>query len=326
MLIGIVGKPSAGKTTFLNAACLTSYKTANYPFTTIQPQPGTSYVRVDCVCKEFGVKDNPRNSICIDGTRYVPIKLLDVAGLVPDAWKGRGLGNKFLDDLRQADALIHVVDASGSLDAEGRDVEPGTWDPIEDVKFLEREITMWLVNIIKKDWREIVTRVKTEKLNFGKYMEKKLSGLTIKREHILAAARAANLNTSEVWKWDDNDLYAFADNLRKIAKPMLIVANKIDKEAARKNFERMKKELKDYIVIPASALSEYVLRTLADKGIIKYAPGDNKFEILKDDALDEKTKRSLQLIKERILDVYGSTGVQDALDTAVFTLLRSIAV
>ncbi|MGQ4833485.1 MAG: redox-regulated ATPase YchF [Candidatus Asgardarchaeia archaeon] len=326
MLIGIVGKPSAGKTTFLNAACLTSYKTANYPFTTIQPQPGTSYVRVNCVCKEFGVKDNPRNSICINGIRYVPIKLLDVAGLVPDAWKGRGLGNKFLDDLRQADALIHVVDASGSLDADGREVEPGTWDPIEDVKFLEREIAMWFVNIIKKDWREIVTRVKTEKLNFAKYMEKKLSGLSIKREHILEAIKLSNLNANEVWTWDDSDLYTFANNLRKVAKPMLIVANKIDKEIARKNFERMKRELSDYIIVPASALSEYVLRTLADRGIINYAPGDNKFEIVKDDALDEKTRKSLQLIKERLLDVYGSTGVQDALDIAVFKLLKYIAV
>ncbi|MCD6514588.1 MAG: redox-regulated ATPase YchF [Candidatus Odinarchaeota archaeon] len=326
MLIGIVGKPSSGKTTFLNAACLTNYKTASYPFTTIEPQPGTSYVRVRCVCKEFNVQDNPRNSICINGTRFVQIKLLDVAGLVPDAWKGRGLGNKFLDDLRQADALIHIVDASGSLDADGKEVPPGTWDPIEDVKFLEREITMWMLNIVKRDWREITTRVKTERLNFAKLMEKRLSGLSINKFHILDAAAKANLNVNEVWAWDEEDLYKFVDNLRRLSKPMLIVANKIDKEIAQKNYEKMKTILKDYIIVPTSALSEYVLRTLNDKGVIRYIPGDNDFKILKKDAIDQKTLKTLELIKEKILNKYGSTGVQDSLDIAVFKLLKYIAV
>ena len=184
MLIGIVGKPSAGKTTFMNAACMTSYKTADYPFTTIQPQPGVAYVRVQCVCKEFNVKDNPRNSVCIEGIRFVPINLLDVAGLVPEAWKGRGRGNQFLDDLRKADALIHVVDFSGSLDADGRPVAPGSWNPLEDIKFLEKEITMWMLGIIKSDWRKVTGKVKSSKEDFSKLLEIQLSGLGIRRHHI----------------------------------------------------------------------------------------------------------------------------------------------
>ncbi|MEM4201360.1 MAG: GTPase, partial [Nitrososphaerales archaeon] len=114
MLVGIVGKPNTGKSTFFNAATLMNVPMANYPFTTIQPNYGVAYLRKDCVCKRLNVKDNPVNSVCVNGVRLIPVKLVDVAGLVPGASQGRGLGNKFLDDLRQADALIHVVDASGS--------------------------------------------------------------------------------------------------------------------------------------------------------------------------------------------------------------------
>jgi len=169
MLIGIVGKPNCGKTTFLNAACLTSAKVADYPFTTIEPNLGKAYVRKNCVCKELGVKDTPKNSLCIDGVRLIPIDLLDVAGLVPDAWKGKGLGNKFLDDLRRADALIHVIDASGSTDAEGKPVEPGSWDPLKDVKFLENEIAHWFNNIISRDWPKFARSLKAEKISFVEF-------------------------------------------------------------------------------------------------------------------------------------------------------------
>ena len=87
VLVGIVGKPSSGKTTFLNAACLTDAKTAPYPFTTVEPNHGVAYIRVDCVCKELGVEDNPQNSVCQDGVRRIPVEILDVAGLVPGAWE-----------------------------------------------------------------------------------------------------------------------------------------------------------------------------------------------------------------------------------------------
>jgi len=327
MLIGVVGKPSSGKTTFVNAACMTSYKTANYPFTTIEPQLGTAYVRVDCVCKELGVKDNPRNSICVDGIRYVPIKLLDVAGLVPDAWKGRGLGNKFLDDLRQADALIHVVDISGSLDADGREVGEGKWDPLEDIKFLEREINMWMYKIIDKDWRSLVTKAKSEKKDFAKLLEQKVSGLAISRYQISEAIRTANLDINEIWKWEYEEKLKFIDALRRISKPMLIAANKIDKDVAQKNYERIKNELEDkYYVVPCSALGEFVLRSLSKKALIKYNPGDSDFEVVNKDSIGPDVLDKLLMLKEKVLRKYGSTGVQEALETAVFKLLKMIAV
>jgi len=193
MLVGVVGKPSSGKSTFLNAACRTSAKIGSYPFTTIEPNPGTAYVRIDCVCREFGVQDNPRNAICRGGVRLVPIEMLDVAGLVPDAHLGRGRGNQFLDDLRRADAFIHVVDASGSLDAEGREVPAGSWDPRGDVEFLERELAMWIVQILQRDWRRLSRRAEAEKLSISSLLAEKLSGLNIDEIMIRATIRDAHL-------------------------------------------------------------------------------------------------------------------------------------
>jgi len=324
MLIGYVGKPSSGKSTFLNASCMTSVKTADYPFTTIQCNPGVAYVRHPCVCKELGVKDNPKNSLCINGERLIPINILDVAGLVPDAWKGRGLGNRFLDDLRRADALVHIVDASGSLDADGRPVEPGSWDPMEDVKFLDREITMWLVQILKKDWNKIIRLVETSKKPPAEVIEEKLSGLGIKKIHIVTGAKKAELNLEEIKKWRDEEIYRFMDEVRKISKPMIIAANKIDKPTAEEGLKKLSKA--PYPVIPTSALAEYQLRKYAEKEIIRYTPGDSDFEILKPEKLSSKEKEVLEKIRELILKKYGSTGVQKVLQTLVFNILEMIAV
>src|SRR5271169_5431956 len=161
MLTGIIGKPNVGKSTFFNSATLLNVAVANYPFTTINPNMGNAYIRVKCVHEELGVKDNPVNSACVDGTRLIPVKMVDVAGLVPGASSGRGLGNKFLDDLRQADALIHVIDASGGTDEEGRAVEPGTHDPLGDIAFVREEIVLWVKSLIEKDWSKITRTVES---------------------------------------------------------------------------------------------------------------------------------------------------------------------
>lgn len=324
--VGIVGKPSCGKTSFTNAACMTDFKVGSYPFTTIAANVGVTHVRTRCACRDFDVQDNPKNSICIDGVRLVPVKLIDVAGLVPGAHEGRGMGNQFLDDLREADVLIHIVDASGALDSDGQEVAAGTHDPVEDVHFLETELTEWLYSIITKDWRRISSRVRAEGARFEDLLLVKLSGLQITRAHILQAIRSSELNASNVDKWTDDEIKHFVSVLRSVAKPIIIAANKIDRPQAEKNLERLRETFPDYLVVPVSALTEKVLKDLDRKGIIKYIPGDDDFELLQPDKLKEQEITQLEKIKTDILKKYGGSGVQNLLNKAVFEFLDMITV
>ena len=323
-LLGVVGKPNTGKSTFFSAATLAAAEIANYPFTTIKPNRGVGYVRTPCVHGEFKVKDNPKNSLCLDGVRLVPVELIDIAGLVPGAWEGRGLGNQFLDEIRRADALIHVVDASGGTDCEGKTCKPGEHDPLEDVQFLEREITMWMVAILKKDWSKIARTAEADKKGIAAPLEERLTGLGIRRQYVAEAIRRANLNVDKPATWTDEDFYRFVDNLRHISKPMLIVANKIDLPTAEVNLERMK-DL-DYMVIPCSAEAELGLRRAAEKQLIDYKPGDCNFKITQPEKLSQGQTKALEAIREKVLQKKGSTGIQDAINMAYFKLLNMITV
>jgi len=323
-LLGVIGKPNTGKSTFFSAATLVSAEIANYPFTTIKPNRGVGYVRSQCVHEEFKVKDNPRNSLCLDGTRMVPVELIDIAGIVPGAWEGRGLGNQFLDEIRRADALVHVVDASGGTDCEGKSCKPGEHDPLEDVQFLEKEITMWMVTILKKDWSKIARTAEADKKGIAHHLEDRLSGLSIKRQYVNEAIRKAGLNIDKPATWSDEDFYRFVDHLRRISKPMLIVANKIDLPAAEANVERLK-EL-DYMVIPCSAEAELGLRRAAEKQLIDYKPGDPDFKIKQPEKLSAGQIKALESIREKVLQKNGSTVVQNAMNMAYFKLLNMITV
>ena len=323
-LLGVVGKPNTGKSTFFSAATLAAAEIANYPFTTIKPNRGVGYVRTPCVHEEFKVKDNPKNSLCLDGVRLVPVEIIDIAGIVPGAWEGRGLGNQFLDEIRRADALVHVVDASGGTDCEGKTCKPGEHDPLDDVQFLEREITMWMVTILKKDWAKISRTAEADKKGVAVPLEERLTGLGIKRQNVAEAIRRANLNVDKPTTWTDEGFYRFVDNLRRISKPLLIVANKIDLPSAAANLERMKKL--DYMVIPCSAEAELALRRAAEKGLISYKPGDSDFKITQPEKLSPGQIKALEAIREKVLQKNGSTGIQDAMNTAYFKLLNMITV
>lgn len=324
MLCGIVGKPNTGKSTFFSAATLAPAEIANYPFTTIKPNRGVGYISTPCVCKEFNVQDNPQNSLCIDGVRLIPVELIDCAGLVPGAWQGRGLGNQFLDEIRRADALVHIVDAAGATDSEGRLVKPGSHNPVEDVNFLEVEITMWLAQILRNEWPKLARTAESGIQDFFALLEERLSGLAIKRTHIFEAVRKAGLNAEKPTAWSEEDLIKFLDTLRRIAKPILIAGNKIDLEPAEKNIERLK--TLNYIVVPSCAECELALRRAVEKGWVYYKPGDADFKILKPEALTEAQRKALQTIKEKILKKFGTTGVQDAINMAYFKLLNMVVV
>jgi ribosome-binding ATPase YchF (GTP1/OBG family) len=323
-LLGIVGKPNTGKSTFFSAATLAPAEIANYPFTTIKPNRGVGYVRTPCVCKEFGVKDMPVNSLCIDGVRLIPVEFIDCAGLVPGAWQGRGLGNQFLDEIRKADVLIHIVDASGGTDSEGRICKPGEHDPVEDVKFLENEITMWMANILKRDWAKIARTAESGSTDLLSILEERLSGLAIRRAHIFEAVRRTGLNADKPTSWSEEDFLRFIDTLRRIAKPMLIAANKIDVPTAEENLERLKKL--NYLVVPCCAEAELALRRAAEKKLIDYRPGDCTFKINAPEKLTESQLKALETIREKVLLKFGSTGVQEAINMAYFKLLNMITV
>jgi len=322
--LGIVGKPNTGKSTFFSAATLIPVDIGNYPFTTIKPNRGIGYLRTPCVHTEFNVEDNPKNSLCLDGIRLVPVELIDVAGLVPGAWEGRGLGNQFLDEVRKADALLHVVDASGSTDCEGKMCKKGSHDPMEDVKFLENEITMWMNQILKKDWSKLARTAGSGKDDLVSLLEARLTGLSIKRYHIIESIRKSDLNMDKPEHWSDDDIIHFLDILRSVSKPTLIAANKIDLPTSEENIERMKES--GYTVVPCSAEAELALRRAGEKGLIDYTPGDCKLTTKNAEKLNAAQKKALDAIQEHILYKFGSTGVQEAINTAFFELLQMVAV
>ena len=324
MLVGIVGKPSCGKSTFLNALTMVDAKVGDYPFTTVKPNRGTAYVRSPCVCRIHNVEDNPKNSKCEDGIRFLPVHFLDVAGLVPGASEGRGLGNKFLDDLRQADVLLHIVDASGSLDAEGNPIEKGSWDPLSDVVFLDNEIDAWILDIIQRDYVTMKKKAMAEKLYLSKLLHEKLTGLAVKKYNIDEAIRDVGIIDDDASTWDDK-LTELVTAIRKRAKPMVIVANKIDQPKAEDNLNKLQEKLSTD-VFPAAALAEVFLRSEQEKGNISYNRGDSTYQILDQEKLGDQKKLLLEKIDESLLKKYGSTGVQAILSHVVFNLLNMIVV
>ncbi len=329
MLTGIIGKPNVGKSTFFNSATLLNVAVANYPFTTINPNMGNAYIRVKCIHEELGVKDNPVNSACVDGTRLIPVRLVDVAGLVPGASSGRGLGNKFLDDLRQADALIHVIDASGSTDEEGRVVKVGTRDPAEDVEFIRREVVLWVKSLLDKDWPKITRAVESGAANPVKLpfaLMDKLSGLSIDEEAIEVAIHKRGLKIDKPSGWSDSDLCGFCETLLEISKPILIAANKCDLPTAKETINRLSRELSEYVMVPCAAEAELLLRRASQANLILYLPGDVSFKIKDESKISPAQRKALDLVKSHVLDVWHGTGVQNAINDAYLRLLKGIVV
>ena len=321
MLLGLFGRPSTGKSTFFKAATLAEVEISARPFTTLRATEGEAYARVRCVENDFKVKCNPRYGFCVDGNRFVPVRLIDVPGLVRDAHLGKGLGNQFLDELNQADALIHIVDCAGATNDKGEVCEPGTNDPVEDVRFLERELDMWFLRILKKGWEKFARTVRQEKLEVVKALAKQLSGLKVKENTVKQAIASLR---PEPTSWSENDLLALASRLRKMTKPIVIAANKIDLPVADKNLARLKAAFPGTLIVHCAADAELALREAAKKKLINYIPGDKVFSL--NGELNEQQKKALEYIKNQILGVYGCTGVQEILNTAVFSLLKHMAV
>ncbi|MDQ5868716.1 MAG: redox-regulated ATPase YchF [Thermoproteota archaeon] len=323
MQIGLIGKANVGKSTFFNAATDLNVETANYPFTTIKPNIGICYARQRCVCTEFGIKDNPVHSICIDGVRFIPIQIVDVAGLVPGAHMGKGLGNQFLDDARQVDALVQVVDVSGSTDQEGRASSPGSFDPSEDVNFVEEEFDLWLMSIIKRDLTTNTKDVASTNQSNEQVLRKRLSGLGIKESAIDSALNITSLKIKKINAWTEQDILFFTKIVREKSKPMVIAANKADISTAELNIQAISKKYN--WVIPCTSEGESLLKKASKNGVIHYLPGDDSFEIRNTANVTEKQRHVLEVVS-KFIKKYGSTGIQRVINTICFDILAKIVV
>ena len=320
MQIGLLGKTNVGKSTFFSAATQTTAQIGNYPFTTIEPNVGIAYVKTNCACKHFAIKHN--HPLCIDGTRFIAIKLVDVAGLVPGAHEGKGLGNKFLDDARTSEVLIHVVDASGSTDIQGQPMSAGTHNPIEDIKFVEEEFDQWMIQILQREWQKLTRELESKSGKVIQAIAQRFSGLGIDEYDVESVLHNMNLHSKKPHDWNEDELTSFVKTLRKRTKPIIISANKYDLCHDLSILDEFKKI---HPTIACSAETELLLRKAAKNGIIEYLPGEKSFKIKNGINLNPQQKNALDLA-EKVVSKLGGTGVQQILDSACFDLLKLITV
>ncbi len=313
--LALAGKPNAGKSTFYTAATRADVDVANYPFTTIDANRGVATARTDCPCLER--EERCGNDRCHDGKRYVPLELYDVAGLVPGAHEGRGLGNQFLDELTNADAILHVIDASGGTDAEGEPVEPGSHDPVDDVEFIEQEMTQWLAGIIDRNWEAVERKSRSPEFDINDALTELLTGFGATTADVAACLRDLDY-PDDPMQWGDEETEALAAAVRARTKPIILVANKVD-IADGDTLDRLT-DAAD-IVIPATADGELALRRAVEAGVVDYDPGDDDFEIVGD--ISDQQAAGLEQIRD-VMAEHGGTGVQAALNAAVYDLLDHV--
>ena len=313
--VALAGKPNAGKSTFYTAATMADVDVGNYPFTTIDPNRGVTHVRTECPC--LAREERCGDEHCHDGKRYVPVELLDVAGLVPGAHEGRGLGNQFLDALTGADVILNVVDASGGTNAEGEPVEVGEYDPVQDIEFIQEELDLWLASIVSKNWESIERKSRSPDFDMEEALTEMLTGVGATEYDVMAVLRDLAYDADPI-SWTDEDREALARRLRAQTKPIVVVANKAD-IAPEGNVDRLN-EAADHL-IPATAEGELALRRAATNGIVDYDPGDPDFTITGD--LSDAQEQGLERIRD-VMAEFGGTGVQSALDFAVYELLDQI--
>ncbi len=323
MLIGVVGGPNRGKSTFFKACTLANVLIANYPFATIEPNKGFGFVKVHDAARDFGKIANPRTGYVQDSFRFVPVELLDVAGLVPGAHEGKGRGMDFLDDLNMADALIQVIDVSGSVTIEGEPAPVGTTDPAEDIRFLEVELDHWYMRILTNGWERFARQVQQTHEQIPKAIAKQLSGVRVTEELVKEAMKHLQLGMN-IMEWSKEQQYAFAGYVRRKTKPMIIAANKIDKAGALENVARLQKEFPHYTIIGCSAELELALKEASKHGLISYIPGERSFSVPDESKLSPAQAKAIAFMRE-FLEKQG-TGVQQVLDALVFDILRYIAI
>ncbi len=301
MKIGLIGRTNVGKSTLFKSLTLEAVEIEDRPFTTIDPNKGMGYARIECPEKRFSVKCNPHNAPCVDGVRLVPINIIDVAGLIEGASEGKGLGNKFLSEIMEADAIIEVIDISGGTDSSGN--KTNDFDPANDITMVDNEIKKWLASIIQRSKY-------VGKEDISNVIFKNLSGVNISFETVKEAVK--ELNIHEI---NEENALALASTVMKKEKPMLILCNKIDAvDDADKRIEKLRKKF-SYEFMPCSAAAELTIREAEKNGFIKFTNG--KIERIKQ--LSAEQDKAIGII-EKIIEKNGGTGVSEAINKLVFDI------
>ena len=310
--LALAGKPNCGKSTFYKAATMAHAEVGNYPFTTIDANRGVAYVRTSCPCS---ILDIPGCTACQDGIRYIQIDLIDVAGLVPDAHTGKGLGNQFLDNIRLADAVIDIIDASGSTDIEGNPVDPGSTDPSEEIAMLKTELVMWVYGIVEKHWPKMQRQSQQKNFTVVGGLADILAGLSIRQDQIIDTERECDISLKRA---SLEELRTFTEHLLANAKPIVIAGNKADRAD-----QAQREALTSENITLTSGEAEFALRSAAAAGLISYHAGDERFEIPNPESLSAAQKAALAKIEQLMQELSG-TGVQQILNHVVYNVLDYI--
>jgi len=295
-VIGLVGKPSAGKSTFFNALTRSDVaKTSQYPFTTIDPNMSSAFYSISDPSLLLGVVSQPEHGKIEVDARLQEVLLKDVAGLVPGAWEGKGRGNRFLNDLCDADVLIHVIDASGTTDQSGETCE--NYDPCDDVIWLREEIIMWIFS-------NIINRLETLKRRPEKLPEM-FTGYHASKQLISTVFQQADIPISSLDELPEEiKLRHLVSTFVQIRFPILLVFNKCDHPKSAANIEKLTKKFNDISHIAVSSLSEFHLQDLNRRNLIDYNPYKKITHLkchLHPDS-DEETLNTIQKIQSNVFD------------------------
>ena len=344
--VGLVGKPSVGKSSLFNALTHATVadggaraaKVGAAPFTTIDPNLGAGWWAAPAASEPASLVE--ARSACehgraADGRRLLPVALLDIAGLVPGAYLGRGKGNQFLNDLTTCDALIHVTDAAGFTDAggnptlaafeaagaaEGDGDGDGTDNgPSAEIEWVHAEVHRWVFsNVLRKrpTWKRRPAKLK------GMFGYGNSPALV---DGVLRRCRAASAEAAGGRQWaptvddvaavalaaahDEVELHRLVAHFVAARWPIAIALNKCDGPSAAKNIEACRAAHPDRTMVPCSAAAELTLLEARAAGTVEYSLGAGKAVA---DGADAKVADAL-----RVLEQWGSTGALEALSAAV---------
>jgi ribosome-binding ATPase len=222
----------------------------------------------------------------------------------------------------ESGALLHVVDASGNVDKDGKISDPGTGDPMADFADVELELVLWYSKLFTQNLPKISKLSKTPGYGVPSAVEEVMQGIGVRKEHVVMAMREALLTEKPFDSWNEKEIQNFCWLLREFSKPTLLIANKMDLPFAAENFQKLREKYKGLIVVPTSGEAELTLRRAEAKGLIRYVPGEERFEIMKPQELNDAQKSALAYIRRKVFGEYLRTGVQFALNIAVFKLLK----